>query len=455
MALTWDFSRELTAGALGNSLYFFDEMYQALYLSSGVLTTQIGLIDDGDWSALSRQSALSLDESGVSSLDVEHESNGYLILAGRQDGKVVVWIYDYMADVTDWLSSGTWKLQPDNPIKAGNVTLLNADMDAYRRSAYTLFSPGARLRLQYISGDSDPFDIGAFYIDTSPYEVGAESFTFAGRNQIGFLLADQTFDENNVFSSITRTDLVRTILTNAGVPDDRMVVMSDTTVVDSKTFEDDSTVQSGLEDLCDMWGWYYDDMPDGRIVVGDEAYVRGIIGATGIYEYTLDEDLYSLSLTRTASDAYSRVCVKRQGDNWRRIYGDVPYYAGWFVGAHRTYYQEVPEETTNAEMDRVLTDLIEGMQYTGITETFVGPLRPHLQPGDVAIVTEYGEDRIVGIITDITHSFGSNGYTTSFTVTSGGTISDPESPTTVATKYKGQLGGANRKRRLLDIIKAR
>lgn len=453
MALVWDFAQQVAVGATpGNTYSYFDEMTQAFYASGGALKTKIGKITKGQWGSQLRETELSL-LANVSVIDVDHESNGYVLIAAQLGSDVVLLMYDYLVDVSSWLESGTWKLQPDNPIKAGSISLKNADKEVFRRSPYTLFSPGARLRLQFYSGDSDPYNIGMFYIDTSPFAEKSESFTFTGRNSVGFLLSDQLFDELNVFHSITRTDLIRAILGNAGVTQDLMIIQADSTQVETMTFEDDSSYLKGLQSMCDLFDWYFDDLPDGRIVVGDENFVKSYVAATGIYEFEMGNELYSKSVDRSASDVYSRVAVKRQGDNWRRIFADLPYYSGWFVGNHRTYYQSVPDETSNEDMDRILQQLVEGMQYLGITESFSGPFRPYLQSGDVAKITEEGVPRLVGIITDITHTFGRSGYKTDFTVTSGGTINNPDNSATIATRYKGQLSGANRKRRLLDYLK--
>jgi hypothetical protein len=103
-------------------------------------------------------------------------------------------------------------------------------------------------------------------------------------------------------------------------------------------------------------------------------------------------------------------------------------------------------------MERIRDQLVECMQYTGIIETFEGPFRPWLQIGDVANVTDAGETIILGILTDIKHGWGEKGFFTTFTVTSGGVISNPDNPATVATKYVNRLGGANRQRRITDYL---
>jgi len=103
-------------------------------------------------------------------------------------------------------------------------------------------------------------------------------------------------------------------------------------------------------------------------------------------------------------------------------------------------------------MDTLLANMIEAMQYYGIVESFRGLFRPHLQIGDVAIVTGDTSPRIAGIMTEVKHGFGRAGFHTDFSVASGGKISDPDNPSTVATKYINRMGGANRQRRMIDYI---
>ena len=240
------------------------------------------------------------------------------------------------------------------------------------------------------------------------------------------------------------------MLQDAGVPDELIVVKDDATAA-AFTFEDDQTYFDGMVEATEIIDWYFDDLPDGRIVIGDEAYIKTIVAVTGIYFFDRGADVISRNVSRDTSRVYSRVCVRRGGDTPLSLYADIPYFDGWFIAAHRTHYQDVPDTTSQTEMERIRDQLVEGMQYSGVTETFVGLFRPWLQTGDVGVIT--GDDgRLVGIISDIIHQFGRGGYITQFTVTSGGTISNPDNPETVATRYRGKMGGANRKRRLLDYV---
>lgn len=451
MALTWEFSRQLDPAATpGNTTSYFDALCQSFYIDAGTIRTQIGFLDRGQWQNLEREEELILSDPVYGLLDIEHHHNGAVYGAAQHDEDVVFLLYEYLLDVSSWLLQGTWQLQPDNPIKAGSVKLANADLKRFEDSAYTLFAPGNRIRFLFRAGDSEPYDLGTLHIESSPYADFAKDFTFRGRNGLGFFLSGQTFDEHVAYSG-TLTAVFTQMLLDAGVPEPQILVQ-DTTTEGSFSFPDSDAYLDGILEACGLVDWYLDDLPDGRIALGNEAFIRSFVATTGIHTFHRERDVISRTVERSTSGVYSRVCVRRKGSSPLNLYADIPYFDGWFVGNHRTYYQDVPDSTTQTEMERIRTQLVEGLQYSGITERFESPFRPWLQTGDVAIVEGGDAPRIVGILTDIRHEFGVEGFFTSFVVTSGGSISNPDNPATVATRYTGKLGGSNRKRRLLDYI---
>ena len=93
------------------------------------------------------------------------------------------------------------------------------------------------------------------------------------------------------------------------------------------------------------------------------------------------------------------------------------------------------------------------MQYVGIQETFTGPLRPQLLVGDVASVY-YGSDAEestgLGIITEVKHSFGRKGFSTEFTLDSGGSATDASGYIVTSS---AALSGDTRRKRVLDFIR--
>jgi len=451
MEIVWDFARELDPAAIpGNTTSYFDEMCQSFYVDSGTIRSQPGELYRGQWENLTRESEVTISDTGYGVLDIEHHYNGHVWGTAQHNADVVLLLYAYMMDVSTWLKSGEQQLQADNQIKAGRITLMNADKTVFDDDVLTLFAPGNRIRLRFAAGDSEQYDMGTFFIEDSPYsETGAE-FSFSGRNRLGFHLANQTFDERTSYAG-TLTDVFTDLLLDAGVNASSILV--ETTATEGTfNFNASDKYLDGITAALAIADWYMDDKPNGTIVIGGAEFVRTNVASTGIYSFNRGSEVFSRSVTRKIDGTYSRVCVRRNGSTPRSVFADVPYYDGWYLAGHRTFYQDVPDDCSNANMDRIATQLVDGMQYSGIVEKFDSPFRPWLQIGDVAYVTGGDSPRLAGIITEIQHSFGESGYFTSFTVTSGGTISNPDNPETVASKYVGKMGGANRQRRLLDYI---
>ncbi len=452
MEIVWDFARQLDTGVTpGNTTSYFDEMCQSFYTDSGTIRTQVGELNFGQWENLTRDPEQIISDSGYSILDIEHHYNGHVWGTAQHNADVVLLLYAYMMDVTNWLKSGEQQLQADNQIKTGRVTLLNVDKSQFEDNVFTLFAPGNRIIMNFMSGDSDQFEMGQYFIEDSPYAEATADFTFSGRNRFGFSLSNQSYDERTTYTG-TLTDIFTQMLLDAGV-ESRYILVETTASTGSFTFNESDKYINGIPDALAIADWYADDKPDGTIVVGSSEFVRTNVASTGIYSFSRGSEIFTRSLNRKIDGLYSRVCVRRNGTNPRKVYADVPHYDGWYISGHRTFYQNVPDATSDTDMDRISTQLVDGMQYSGVVEQFDGPIRPWLQIGDVAYVTGGDSPRVAGIITNIQHSFGDSGYFTSFSVTSGGTISNPDNPETVMSQYVGRMGGANRQRRLLDYIK--
>ena len=450
MALTWDFAREIASGSPGNTTSYYDEWTQAFYTNGGYIVSQIGLLEAGQWQDVNYESEQQISESGYSELDIEHHFNGVVAGSAQHSADVVFLMYVYMLDVSKWVQSGSFQKQADNPIKAGQVILKNTDSALFEYTTFSMFAPGNRLTFQFRAGDSSPYVIGEMYIETSPFADYSNSFTFQGRNLLGFLLATQTLDEAIAYTG-TFTAIFIALLTAAGVPAQKMMVQTTESTAEF-TFKPSDTFLSAMEQATAICDWYFDDKPDGTIVVGDASYIRTNVASTAIYEFDRATELVSRSVDRNISGVYSRVCINRGGATPRKVYAAVPYFNGWYVGANRTYRQDVADDISDAQMDALCTQMVDKLQYSGVIEKFDSPFRPWLQVGDIARVTGGLSPRLAGIITELIDTFGEQGFFTQMSVTSGGLISNPENPETVASKYVGKLGGMNRQRRLLDYI---
>jgi len=119
MAIIWDFARQLDpAASPGNTTSYYDEMCQSFYTDNGTIRTQIAELDLGQWQDIVREPEVIISESGYSELDIEHHYNGAVTGSAQHNADVVFLLYAYMLDVSAWLASGTFQLQPENPIKA-------------------------------------------------------------------------------------------------------------------------------------------------------------------------------------------------------------------------------------------------------------------------------------------------------------------------------------------------
>lgn len=449
-ALVWDFERTIDDGDPGNTTSYYDTWTQAFYTASGYIQTQIGILDEGNWESLSRDYPLIISDLGYSNLDIEHHFRGAVYGSAQHSDDVVFLRYSYMLDITNLFKDGTWQMQPDNPIKTGSITVKNTDNTLFEDNTYSLFVPGNKITLRFYAGDSNYYTIGVFFIEDSPFGEIQDEFKYSGRNAIGFYLASQSLDEYTDYSG-TLTEIFTDLLMNAGMDDTEFMIES-TGTTGTFSFQPTDNYMSAVIAALEIADWYMEDLPTGKIVIGSASYIKTNAASTSIYSFDRGSEVFSRGVTRSMNGVYSRICVNRAGTTPLRIYADVPYFSSWHLTEHRTFYQNVPDTTTQVDMERIASDLVLAMQYSGIVEQFDSPFRPWLQMGDVAWTTGGDAPRLVGIITSIQHDFGDDGYYTGFTVISGGEVVNPEDPNTIESRYLGRMGGANRQRRLLDYL---
>jgi hypothetical protein len=450
MELVWDFARKIdTAGVGGNTTSYFDTSCQAFYTDGGYIKTQVGNVAFGQWQDTDYGPEVIISNAGYDCLDIEHHYNGSVYGSAKKSESTVFLVYDYMMDLSGWLTEGEWVEQPDNPIKAGSVTIRNADISRMMDANFSIFAPGSRVVLRFRIGDSEYYDIGTFFLTSAPYDELAETFTLSGRNRIGQFLAEQTFDELTSLNT-TISMAVKAIMNHAGLSENEYVVEEDEATVQA-SFEPDQTLMDGLTKLIAVFDWVMDDLPNGDIIVGSRTFVR-TYKLTAVYEFTRNTDIVSMPATRSMDGVYTRVCVRREVPA-RQVYVNVPYYDSWFLGSHKTYHIKVDDNVSDAQMDAMATTVASELQYMGIVEQVYSPFRPWLQIGDVAKLTGGEDERIVGIISNLKHTFGpESGFFTEISVTSGGEISNPDNPAMIASRFAGKLGGANREKRLVDYL---
>lgn len=135
---------------------------------------------------------------------------------------------------------------------------------------------------------------------------------------------------------------------------------------------------------------------------------------------------------------------------------EVAHYDFWTYGKNRVKHLSAPDGLTQSQLREWAESQALKYQMAGIQEDFSGPYRPQLQIGDIAEFLQNGGEKTIavtiGFVTSVTHSFSSKkGYTTDFTVESGGIDyeSIDKGDTTVIVGIANS--GVNRPTRLYDM----
>lgn len=335
-------------------------------------------------------------------------------------------IYEFAQELEDFLENGSIKLAIDNPIVSFTLSLANPidegsdkQLNVAISEKEALLSPGAKVQFLFGMGDSEDIEMGVYYVDRSDYSPLRADVGIDGRNLIGKALNDQTLDEDNQFGYNTMDKHVEKMLTDANLSTDQFLVEPSTTY-NWFSFDPNMKKFEALKEMLKaMINWKVEELNDGTIVVGSPSYSH--FTQPGIYTFNRGTDIFSRNITRDDMDAYRRVCV-HTNDFSIKVYQDVASYTGWNLQANKTLYVNVQDGTSEIQATAYAVELASRLENVGKIESFTGPFRPHITPGDFAhIVSDTGTTDI-GVITEVTHSFGKSGYKTDFTVDSGGRL---------------------------------
>jgi hypothetical protein len=282
------------------------------------------------------------------------------------------------------------------------------------------YPPASFIQLQFRAGDSEPYPMGCFYVDRTQVKAGDPMVSVDTRNSVGKYLKDQTFDERGYYSTATMAALFAQILTNFGITN--YYVGANTKQL-SIQFSPSQTVLDGITDLLKFTtDWMIRENADGKVVIADRDDTEHT--QPGKYTFYRNRDIFSREQTKDDSTCYGRVCVHDQSFNIM-VYRPVSYTLSWLPPAQKTYYVSMPDGITNADATALATEIADQLSNSGEVETFVGPFRPHLLPGDEAEIMDADGPTLLGVITTVEHEFGKRGFITTVTIDSGGKVGKP------------------------------
>lgn len=446
MGLIWDFYRQVSSSddAIGACVHYFDETAQSFTLDAGRIKTRTCKIPAGHWSESVFSSDLDIGAFGYTRLAISHPHNGSLYGVATDGTNLYFLRYFYAMDISDIYDTGSWQEQVDNQTKSLSLNIKNIAAEIFA-AENTLFNPGAKITIRFTAGNSEPYSVGVAYLDDIEYDAYSSSVPVAARNPIGYFLSEQTFDDRNLYSG-GRSTVFSAILWDAGItsyhvrPDDTPI---------SLQFDSNTTILEGTNKALQDIGWRMIDLPTGEIVIGDEAYIATFV-TNGRYIFNGGNEVFKRRTTKNADAAFTRICVK--SSNGVTVYRSVPYWNHWQLGARKTKHFDLSEEYTQSDIEAKADSLVSELQYVGIGESFSGPIRPQLLVGDIAEIYYPGDAESIslGIITQVAHQFGQSGFSTNFTLDSGGTSIEAEGYSVVSKV--AILNGYNRRQRVLDFM---
>lgn len=400
-------------------LFFLDagEMY-------GVATTRL----DGEFSEPTWLDTLKVSPDSDMSLLKMNTLNGWgLIGSYKTPTAQKIILYEFLLDMDRYLSLGSIKYSIDNPIASFSLTLENpknensdiGSENAVMGEKTSLFSPGARIEFRFTMGDGDWYDMGTFYVDRTKYSLLSETASVDGRNLTGKTLRDQALNEkyNLGYKKVTAT--FGELLNYANLTPDQYKI-EESVLSRSFTFEPTMDVLAAIEEILKtLVNWKMEETPEGKIVIGTQSYSE--FTPRNTYVFLRNKDIFGRDIQMDDAESYRKVCVHDK--DWAvSVYRDVVNYSGWNLQNNKTLFVEVPDGTTLTNAEEIADELANRLQRVGRIESFSGPFRPQLVPGDGAEIIDDDGTTTLGLITEITHEFGKNGFHTKFTVDSGGRL---------------------------------
>ena len=328
-------------------------------------------------------------------------------------------IFEWSKNLSPYLESGSVEFNLNDPIAKLSLEFRNPNQEVVAEEDEAMVAPGVGLQIFFRAGDSARYPLGRYFVHRSHMGVTDETTTVDAANMVGTLLEDQSFDEDNEYPYAPFEEVLADLLTAAGVPEESQVIFDSANSIGMR-FPFNMKFLKGIRALIEavsdgtLGGWEIRERMDGKIVLGPLDWAEHDQPAS--YTFERDKDIFSREVTRDNANAYSRVCVFTEAN---KVYRDV---VGHFtLPAKKTLPVEVPEGTLLADMENQADTLALRLAQVGVIETFSGPIRPHIQVGDEAIIKN-GAEQLLGVITTVRHGFGRDGFTTSFTVDSGGVV---------------------------------
>lgn len=436
MQLQFEYTQDIGTGSYSDLIHLWDNEANNLYIKDGRMRSQYAYTPNGEWEDRIFEGDVDVSvHDNIESFRIDNMGGWGAIGAYKQndnpvfpdDDKHYLLIYEYQHDMSEYLSSGSIKHSANTPISTFSLSLKNPvdlrtenDENIAISENKSLLSPGAKVIFKFKMGtDIEEIELGTFYIDRSQFSLLSSTVSADGRNLLGKALRDQSLNENNIIPFQALSTTIREMLLNANIPNNKIVV-EETAEERRFDFTPNKEVLGALEEVMKaMIDWKIEEDHEGRIGVGNPDY--SFFPTRSVYTFYRDKDIFSRQITRDDQEAYKKVCVHTNDWSIAR-YKDVEAYSGWNLQDNKTLFVSIADGTSLLDAQAIATELAGRLENVGKIESFNSPFRPQLLVGDEArIIADDGATNL-GLITEITHSFGESGFYTNFTVDSGGRL---------------------------------
>lgn len=445
------------ADGTGGMAHYFTAEAQSLYLHSGIATKDLD-VPDGHWQELVAGDEDVISDEPYSQLSWTHPATGSLYGTAilPDDDSTILYLlrYTYVKDIGALIQTGNYRAQVDNPITQVNAEVKNYNSDAFTKNE-TLFMPGAKVTLGLTMGDSDIYKISESYLDQIDFTYNKATVPISGRNRTGVLLNDPTINELGNKTD-TVTNLCAWVLDTLGV--DNYAIEENNTQFTLEYNASDTglkllqTISDMASGYADGTDWGIEEMPDGKIIIGFNGF-RGSYLPKSVFKFN-NAELFKRQSNKSVDGAYSKIyCAGKApgGQDLEPVVLNITQWKYWALPTNKTYFAPVLENATQEELGKYALTLAKQLKRTGLTETYNTTIKPQLLVGDYATAN----NKDIGIINQITHTFGEKGFFTDFVADSGGDkkslLTRSSSDENVYTSAR-RLGGTNRNRRLIDFI---
>lgn len=428
MKLNFEIVQEIGVGNYPDLLHMYDNEAQAIYLKGGLMYGKTTLTPFGTWEDREFDDEVKiLNLDNLSHFEINKLGGFGAIGVVKSNDSHKLLIYEFQHDVSEYLSSGSIRHSIDNPISSFQLTLENAknpnaddDGNIAVSENSSLISPGAKVIFKFGAGkDLEEYELGNFYVDRSNFSLLNTTANVDGRNLIGKSLKDQTLNENT-YTGYKDIDLIITDMLKSANLIGRQFKVQVNAEKRRYEFEPNKEVLGALEEIFkSLVNWKIEETTEGEIIIGSPSYPA--FPQRGTYSFYRNKDIFSRQISRDDMGSYRKVCIHDRDFNIE-VYKDVSVYSGWNLQSNKTLFVLVADGTSLSNAQAIANEVANRLENVGKIETFTGPFRPQLLTGDEARIIDEDGSTNLGLITEITHSFGKQGFTTSFTVDSGGRL---------------------------------